>query len=193
MRIKNKFSGFTLVETITVMSIIAVLVVITVCSTVNSGSMDKEQVKSSSRIMYSDLAAAYQNILMSDTTGLNITKLNDVEDFDESSEKLKELFSRYLELSDVSCNVFPNIENTTGVYLENIEQCAYSEKRYNIGFILEDENCESTYFVKEYYQDDLNTRASRSSCGYIVFAPKKSKGIIGEDFFIMALGKRGVR
>ena len=77
--------------------------------------------------------------------------------------------------------------------MENIEQCAYSEKRYNIGFILEDENCESTYFVKEYYQDDLNTRSARKSCGFIVFAPKKSKGIIGEDFFIMALGKRGVK
>ncbi len=193
IRIGNKLKAFTLVETITVVTIIAILAVITVCSTINSGDLEKKQAKGSSRILYSEIAAAYQNILLNDTVGLNITKLNDVDDFDDSSEKLKELFTKYMDLSDVSCDKFPHIENTTEVYLEKVKNCAYSDRRYNLGFILEDENCSTTYYTKDYFQDDMNTKAIKNACGYIVFATKNSKGVIGEDFFITAMGKRGIK
>ena len=191
--INFKKKAFTLMETIISITVIAFIGAMTVCNTVASSDLDEKKVRAGSNIFYSTLENAYQTILVTETTGNNITKLKNVDDFEnEASGVLKELLTPYLDLSDVNCNVFPNIANVTSTYLNGMNNCGYSLKGFNVGVNLNDESCSSDYQVKDYYQDHADLRIVEKACGYVIYATRKSKGIIGKDFFIIPLGKRGL-
>ncbi|MBQ4646052.1 MAG: hypothetical protein IJB79_01765 [Candidatus Gastranaerophilales bacterium] len=180
-------------ETIAALCIVAVIATFTVCSTINSGKMEEQNIRATSRIVSAEIETAYQDILLYQTNGFNITRMKNVDDFEEeASQSLKDNFIQYMSLSNESCNSFPSTTDTRR-YLTGMSQCAYSDKKYVLGFMLEDEECNSAYDVKDYLQDDTNTRIAQDACGYVIFAPKRSKGIIGRDFFIMALGRKGIR
>lgn len=188
----SKKRAFTLTETLISVSVIALIAAMTVCNTIASGNLEEKKIKASSQILYTDFENAYQDIVITKTNGYNITKLKNVEDFEQdASNVLKGHLFSSMDLFDENCNSLPNSPNVSG-YLDDISTCAYSNRGYNIGISLKDQTCSSSYQVKDYYQDNTNTRIVENACGYIVYATKKSKGIIGKDFFIIALGKRKI-
>lgn len=188
----KKQKAFTVTETIAVLSIVAVLAVLTVCSTINSEEMQIKKIKTLSKVFYSEVEYTYKNILANETSDINIVKL-DNQDFDieADSQKLEELFEKYMDLSPVSCNEIPYNEYTDP-YLANEVKCAASNRGVNAGFYL-DRTCAQAYQVKEYLEEDVGIKSVENACGYIIYAPKKSKGTVGKDFFIIGLGKRAIK
>ena len=128
-----------------------------------------------------------------DTNGLNITKLKGADEYDitEDSAKLEELFEKYMDIVETPCSNIPN-NSYTSQYIKREMKCADSVRGFNVGFYL-DRQCSSIYNTKDYYQDDATMKYVENACGYIIYSAKKGLGKIGTDFFIIGLGKRGVK
>ena len=189
----RKQKAFTIVETLTTLGIIALLAVLTVCNTINSAEMKQKRAKAASKVFYTDAEYAYQNVLTYDTNGLNITKLKGADEYDitEDSAKLEELFEKYMDIVETPCSNIPN-NSYTSQYIKREMKCADSVRGFNVGFYL-DRQCSSIYNTKDYYQDDATMKYVENACGYIIYSAKKGLGKIGTDFFIIGLGKRGVK
>lgn len=189
MFIKQK--AFTLVEILIVVAIIGVIAVFTVCSTISSGDIQRNQVKSLSKTFYSEVEYSYLQILSRETKGMNISEVMTASE-EDNSKKLAQFFATHLDSFETSCDSLPK-NPYYEEYYEDEMVCAYTNRRMYVGFYMA-ENCSKTYDVISYYQDETNTpKTVNNACGYMLYAPKGSKGVFGEDLFVIALGKRGLK
>lgn len=189
----KKQQAFTIVETIVVILIVAVIATITVCSTLNAQSLQQKKIKAISKGFYSEAEYAYLNMLSEEIRSMNIVNIND-SSFDDTqdSEELERLFEKYMDLNEVSCSNLPDNDFINEDREDGKLKCAYSNRGVTAGFYL-NRDCDETYFIKEYLQDNTNPKEVNNACGYIAYATKNSKGISGVDFFMIALGKRAVK
>jgi len=190
----NKKQAFSLIETLTTLCVIAVVAVLTVCSALNSQDIKNKKIKALSKVFYTEIEFAYTQIINSETIGRNIIYLNALDGSEESeSDALAKIFQKYVELFPISCDELPNYTETGSSYYINEELvCMASNRGINAGFYLDTE-CDNSYQTIDYYQDDASLKGTENACGYVVYAPKNSDGIIGKDFFIIGLGKRRIK
>lgn len=178
--------AFTLAEIVVTLCVLGTLATLTVVSTTKSDKMKASQLRASTKVFYTDIDSTYQDILLKETGGFNITKLYGyTSSAKNNSQKLFENFRRRIELSNEPCNKLPSNSYTNS----NDIKCGASPRGFYVSFYL-DSDCENTYDNVGYYDEGITNKKVYNSCGYIAYAPKRSKGIIGEDFFVIALDKR---
>lgn len=191
----KKLKAFTLTETITVLSIIAFIAIITVGNTIKSGVVSEKKMKTLSKTFYLETEYAYQLILTQEARRFSVINLNGLGSIfnkDTDTKVLRNHFYNYMDLSDESCSKFPRTDDTAPYLDSEGIKCAVSSRNINIMFYL-DRGCNNTYQLKEYLQDDNNLRAVVDACGFVAYAPTRSKGIMGKDFFAIPLDKRRLK
>ena len=150
--------------------------------------------KTITKTFYTEAEYAYLQIVNNETSGMDITKL-DSESFSPQNDslKLKKLYEQYLDMYPIPCDELP-INNFTQAYVNSNTSCAGSIRKVNAAFYL-NRNCNiSNLQIKNYLEEDnIETKSVQNACGYIAYATRDSQGIIGEDFFIIGLGKRSVK
>lgn len=193
----KKYLGFTIVETLTALVVITTISVLTVCATVNSDETKFKKLRAVTKSFYSDVYYAYQTILSREVGGGNIQYLNSDEyNIKNDSAQLAKLFGKYMDAYPDDCKMFPSIVKSN--YAKEIPNmtCAHSPRGVSIGFYL-NRNCNLTLsntleFMGETKAQTAKTRILNNCCGYIMYAPKKSQGVRGLDFFLIGLGKRRI-
>ena len=70
---KNK--AFTLAEIVVTLCVLGTMATLTVVSTTKSDKMKASQLRASTKVFYTDIDSTYQDILLKETGGFNITKL----------------------------------------------------------------------------------------------------------------------
>ena len=119
-------------------------------------------------------------------------KLKNLKEDGNPSEVIAEIFKEYMDLYPISCSELPNNSYGSHVYMNEKVVCLASDRNLNIGFYF-DTNCNKSYDVIGYRQEDNILKNISNACGYIIYAPRKSEGIIGHDFFIIGLKKRSIK
>lgn len=190
MFIKQK--AFTLVEILIVVAIIGVIAVFTVCTTLGSGDIQRKQIKSLSKTFFSEVEYSYLQILNRETRAMNISEVM-TDSAEDNSKKLAQFFASYLDSFETSCDSMPKNQYFEDFYKDEMV-CAYTNRKMNVGFYLAPSCNEQYDSINNYYQDETNTpKTVTNACGYILYAPKDSRGVFGEDLFVIALGKRGLK
>ena len=189
----KKIKAFTLTETLMVLMLIGVVATITIASVANSDEMQKRKLRALSRTLFIETQYNYQIILFKETRGFNVLELNSSGEsgIEADSSALEEMYEKYQEVWSIPCSRFPRTLDSAS-YLSDKMTCAASSRGFYMGFYL-DKACDETYDVIEYLQDDVSIRTVENACGYIIYTPKRSRGILGDDFFVIGLDKKGMK
>lgn len=71
-------------------------------------------------------------------------------------------------------------------------KCASFPNNIIAGFYI-NSDCAEEVSVKEYRNENENSRNINNACGYIIYEPKNSTGILGKDLFIIGFGNRNLK
>ncbi|MBE7707173.1 MAG: type II secretion system protein [Cyanobacteria bacterium SIG27] len=199
----KKLKAFTITETITVLTVIGVIAAITVGNTLKNGVVSEKKMKALSKTFYMETEYAYQLILTQESNRFSVVNLKKLpRDFDPKTDTpiLKDYFFDYMDLSDEVCTKFPVTNDTKNIiYKQNGTlrtdglECAVSSRNILIAFRLDRVCDDGPYQLKEYLQDDNNLRAVEDVCGFVAYAPIKTTGTMGRDFFVIPLDKRRLK
>ncbi len=200
----KKLKAFTITETITVLTVIGVIAAITVGNTLKNGVVSEKKMKALSKTFYMETEYAYQLILTQESNRFSVVNLKKLpRDFDPKADTpiLKDYFFDYMDLSDEVCTKFPVTNDTKDIiYKQNGTlrtdglECAVSSRNILIAFRLNRScNDDKVLQIKEYRQDDNNLRAVENYCGFVAYAPIKTTGTMGRDFFVIPLDKRRLK
>ena len=194
---KNFKYGFTLAETLIVVAILGVISVVTIGSFTKKDSIREKQIDATSKSFYATIDNVYSQILSFNATNGVITAIEDKNtDGVRDSKDLRSLFNSYMDGTDVDCSEIGFNINGSSVAAKSFKNavCAkYNSNKVIAGYYL-DLECKTPVTVKEaFVKGDTSTRTVTSACGYVVYGLKGSKGNIGSDVFVIALGKIGVK
>ena len=205
---KKKF-GFTIMEITLVLVVLGIIIAVTISSALRSDSAEEKKLKLNSSTFYQKSELAFTEIVKNETNMQGIKNL--------TSDKLMEYFLKYLE-DEIVTNEAETSETgetsetsetntsaesakedvcamfTGGSYddynvLQQGTACAKFSNKIIAGFYI-DNNCEQSFKAKEFKDNDKDIREITNACGYIVFEQTNSKGVFGEDVFVIGLGNR---
>ena len=189
---KNKSFAFTLAETLIVLVVLAVIMTITVLSTLNFDEAKAKKIQSVSQSFYTNIQNTYLQILFKHTSNGSIVNLEDENGDDEiNSEDLANYFIKYTDGEKTTCSDLKNTSSLISDYL-NDAQCALISPNIVAGFYL-DTNCELEVYAKEYLTEIHDAKTVENACGRIIYGLSDSKGNFTYDLFTIALGKRNVK
>ncbi len=205
MRIKNIKQGFTLAEIFIVLIVIGMLTVITIGYTVNSSKMKNKKLHLASKTFYSNISTIYSDVLTNYTKSYNLANLEGTTgDQKEDNKVLAQVFGNYLN-GDIldNCDELKVQEGqTVSEYKTDDLVCA----RFNTGLIAGfnyNYKCETTstdeLVIVDYFQPKLDDeeeeieKSTPNTCGYIIYGFTWGDGVLGQDLFTIALGKRWVK
>lgn len=192
--INLKKYAFTVAESLTSLLIIGIIVIVTLCTTLNFDTRKEKNYVTLTKIFYGTLNSALQSVLINNTKNVDIRNLNDINnDGIINGEDLRDTFLKYLNGQKIKCSIKTQ-NKRLNEYFEN-SSCANITGKISAGFYL-DTDCEETISdVKEYAAlKDYSVRSVNNACGYIIYSANNlEENIIGKDTFIVALGKRSFK
>lgn len=188
----KKLKAFTLAETLIVIVVIAIMVTITVLSTLNLDEAKEKKILSTSQNFYLNVNNSYLQILFNETSNGSVINLKDSNgDSSIDSNDLRNYFAKYMDGENTSCSDLKVGSSVISEYLNNA-QCAIFTPNIIAGFYF-DKNCSLEISAKEYLSDNHDTKTINNACGVITYGLSDAKGNFTYDIFTIALGKRGVK
>ena len=188
----KKYIAFTLSETLIVLVVIAMIVAITILSTLNLDDAKEKKILSLSQNFYTNISSVYLQILFKHTSNGSITNLKDENgDSTVDSTDLKNYFIKYLDGENTPCSDLKNTSTLAAEYINN-SQCAIFSPNIIAAFYF-DKTCSLEVYAKEYLTENHDTKTIKNTCGVITYGFSDSKGNLTYDVFTIALGKRNVK
>lgn len=193
----RKNSAFTLAETLISMSILAFIIVMTTVATIKSGITQEQNLEVTTNTFYTNLSAAYQQIIMYNTkNGYYIYNIEDKNnDGIVDSTDLRDLFIATADGTATDCSemgVDLNLDALVPNYIKN-SKCGMFSSNIIAGFML-DKSCQSEIEAYEFRNgENVVTKTIDEACGYIIYGKKGTKGVLGYDVFTIALGKKNFK
>ena len=188
----KKIKAFTFTESIASIIVVAVIIAITACSTLNFEAGKEKNLVTLTKLLYNTFASVYQNtILVNTQKKMDIRKLEDYNDDGiVDSTDLRDIFSKYTGAEKTRCNKIESPNQKIQSYLENVS-CSNFSQGIQAGFYL---NLDCDYTVedaKDYAMlKDYSVRNVKNTCGYIIYGLKNIKEYtLGKELFVIPLGK----
>ncbi len=185
----KKSSAFTYIELAAVTTVLLLIVAITTVNVLKSSKIEDKAIIMASKSFYTNAQIAFTEIIR-DKAPSGIKYL--------TSQELTDYFVQYMEGVHLtnSAGVSGDCSSFTGGYVtdfdyinENTRCAKFIPNNIKAGFYVDSE-CSESIIAKEYAQDDMDSRIVDNACGYIIFESANSKGMLGKDLFIIALGNR---
>ena len=171
---------------------IALIVTITILSTLNLDEAKEKKILSVSQNFYTNISNTYLQILYKETSNGSIINLKDSNnDNSINSLDLKNYFIKYMDGEDTPCSDLKNESSLISDYLSNA-QCAIFSPNVIAAFYL-DEKCSLEIYTKEYLSENHDSKTNNNACGVITYGLADSKGQFTYDIFTIALGKRSIK
>lgn len=200
----KKKSAFTITETTITLLALGVIAILTTTSALNIQTIEGKKTRALSKVFYLELQAAYAQILYNKTSNGDISniEISNNASQEEQNAALSKAFEEYLNLAPIDCNKILNkykSSNQLNKYTQPSKVCMTSEKGVN-AIIHFNKACDEKVQIVNYKNEtdptglqntDL-TKELNNTCGYIAYAPKRSKGVFGEDFFVAGLKRRSI-
>lgn len=207
--------GFTLSESLMVLTVIGLVSVLTIATSVNVETLKRKQTIAVSQDFYSTVITTLQNMLIHNSKNYDMRNLNDENgDTLVDAVDLRNYFVKYLSGEVLDCSQILVTSSTIKDYIESSRdpQCAFFTPKIKAAFVY-DKNCTLTVLTKEYLsKDDIenkkqetesegeeeflpasNTRTVYNACGYILYSYINSEGAFEKDVFTIPLGISRVR
>lgn len=191
----NKKKAFTLAETLIVLTVLGVLVTVINVGFQSLNVANKKKIYVEGRSFYTNVEGIMQTLMAQVFNG-DMTKVTDADgNATINSIDLKQHFASRMGGIDILCSEIPiattladGSASPIASYLTNAS-CTQMDSGIRAGFLY-DATCKTQAVTIEYLTEENDTqRTVENNCGYIVYGFKNSKGIFGEDIFVIPIGK----
>lgn len=191
IKMNRIIKAFTVVEILIVMVIISVISVITISSSLNMDAAKEKKLITQSHTIYSTAEIAYREIIANHSTSGNITSIRDANgDGTVNSQDMKTYLMKYMDGEEGDCNnIYIADEQLRKKYLNSNVRCFSVPGNITVG-VEYDSSCSMDAEAREFLDKENSAfRVVDRVCTRIVYGPVNSRGLLGRDLFIIAMGK----